>query len=77
MRHGCRAHSALHRMRRWAQPLDTSGAGRGSQWGAEREHTHAYTGSAGNTTTEPSLSRAISIATSVVRLLTVTPSASW
>ncbi|MFJ8858918.1 hypothetical protein ACIRD8_10825 [Streptomyces sp. NPDC102451] len=34
-------------------------------------------GSAGNTTTEPSLSRAISIATSAARLLTVMPSPSW
>lgn len=36
----------------------------------------AYAGSAGNTTTEPSLSRAISIATSVARLSATAPSPS-
>lgn len=38
--------------------------------------TSRYAGSAGNTTTEPSLSRAISIATSVARLSTMAPSPS-
>lgn len=43
----------------------------------ERERAYADAGSAGNTTTEPSSSRAISIATSVARLSTTTPSPSW
>ncbi len=42
----------------------------------ECERAYAYADNAGNTTTEPSLLRAISIATSVVRLSTMTPSPS-
>ncbi|MGC4985230.1 DUF2786 domain-containing protein [Streptomyces sp. DT193] len=40
------------------------------------ERAYAYAARAGNTTTEPSVLRAISIATSVVRLLTTTSSPS-